>query len=166
VKFIYFGISYDNPCSPLSFSLLSAPCSPLQAHVLATSPFLVHKKGLCMWISAYFFAENQFFGNPPHLWWIGDFAHMYLTRIQTRIWSLASHIYLRKWFFWPPKHCCPSQAQWKKTFCLTLNIMVSQTVRNESVRFGGHVGIQVSYKILQLEVLKDSPFLVTSPCFQ
>jgi hypothetical protein len=27
VKFIYFGISYDNPCSPLSFSLLPAPGS-------------------------------------------------------------------------------------------------------------------------------------------
>jgi hypothetical protein len=38
VKFIYFGISYNNPCSPLSLSLLPAPCSPLQAHVLATSP--------------------------------------------------------------------------------------------------------------------------------
>jgi hypothetical protein len=36
--------------------------------------------------------------------------------------------------------------------------MISQTVRNECVRFGGHVGIQVSYKILQLEVLKDSIF--------
>jgi hypothetical protein len=28
-------------------------------------------------------------------------------------------------------------------------------VRNEYLRFGGHVGIQVCYKILQLEVLKD-----------
>jgi hypothetical protein len=37
VKFIYFGISYDNPCSPLSLSLLPAPRSPFQAHVLATS---------------------------------------------------------------------------------------------------------------------------------
>jgi hypothetical protein len=37
VKFIYFGISYDNPCSLLSLSLLPAPRSPLQAHVLATS---------------------------------------------------------------------------------------------------------------------------------
>jgi hypothetical protein len=27
-------------------------------------------------------------------------------------------------------------------------------VRNESVRFGGHVDIEVSYKILQLNVLK------------
>jgi hypothetical protein len=39
-------------------------------------------------------------------------------------------------------------------------------VRNDCLRFGGHVGIQVSYKILWLEVLKDPPFLVTSPCFQ
>jgi hypothetical protein len=27
VEFIYFGISYDNPYSPLSFSLLPAPGS-------------------------------------------------------------------------------------------------------------------------------------------
>jgi hypothetical protein len=53
-----------------------------------------------------------------------------------------------KMVFWPPKHCCTSQAQWKKTFSLTLNLMISQTVRNECLRFGGHVGIQVSYKIL------------------
>jgi hypothetical protein len=26
-EFIYFGISYDNPCSPLSFSPLPAPGS-------------------------------------------------------------------------------------------------------------------------------------------
>jgi hypothetical protein len=34
---MYFGIFYDNPCSPLSFSLLPASRSPLQAHVLASS---------------------------------------------------------------------------------------------------------------------------------
>jgi hypothetical protein len=39
-------------------------------------------------------------------------------------------------------------------------------VRNEFVRFGGNVDIEVSYKILQLEVLKESPILDTSPCFQ
>jgi hypothetical protein len=48
--------------------------------------------------------------------------------------------------------------------------MISQTVRSECVRFGGHVGIQVSYKILQLEVLKESSILDTSPlnmgCFE
>jgi hypothetical protein len=29
-----------------------------------------------------------------------------------------------------------------------LNVMILQTVRNEYVRFGGHVDIEVSYKIL------------------
>jgi hypothetical protein len=44
--------------------------------------------------------------------------------------------------------------------------MISQTVRNECVRFGWHVDIQVSYKILQLEVLKDNPIFDNSPSFQ
>jgi hypothetical protein len=47
-----------------------------------------------------------------------------------------------------------------------LNVMISQTVRNECVRFGRHVDIQVSYKILRLEVLKDNPILDTAPFFQ
>jgi hypothetical protein len=29
-----------------------------------------------------------------------------------------------------------------------LDVMILQTVRNECVRFGGHVDIEVSYKIL------------------
>jgi hypothetical protein len=33
--------------------------------------------------------------------------------------------------------------------------MILQTVRNECVRFGGYVVIEVSYKILWLEVLKE-----------
>jgi hypothetical protein len=44
-------------------------------------------------------------------------------------------------------------AQGKKTFLSTLNVMILQTVRNECVRFGGHVDIEVRYKILQLDVL-------------
>jgi hypothetical protein len=39
--------------------------------------------------------------------------------------------------------------------------MISQTVRNKCVRFGGHIDIEVSYKILQLDVLKESPILDT-----
>jgi hypothetical protein len=54
----------------------------------------------------------------------------------------------------------------EKTFSFTLDLMISLTVRNECLRFGGHVGEQVSYKILRLEVLKHSPFFLTSPCFQ
>jgi hypothetical protein len=41
----------------------------------------------------------------------------------------------------------------KKTFLSTLNVMVLQMVRNECVRFGGHVDIEVRYKILRLDVL-------------
>jgi hypothetical protein len=54
--------------------------------------FLLSKNGLCMWISAYPFVENNYFGNLPQLWWIWDFAHMYLTQLGTRMWGLASHI--------------------------------------------------------------------------
>jgi hypothetical protein len=38
-----------------------------------------------------------------------------------------------------------------------MNIMILQTVRNECVRYGGHVDIEVSYKILRLNVLKETP---------
>jgi hypothetical protein len=41
----------------------------------------------------------------------------------------------------------------KKSFLSTLNIMILETVKNECVRFGGHVDIEVRYKILQLDVL-------------
>jgi hypothetical protein len=44
--------------------------------------------------------------------------------------------------------------------------MISQTIRNECTRFGGHVNIEVSYKILQLETLNEAPILFNSPCFQ
>jgi hypothetical protein len=47
----------------------------------------------------------------------------------------------------------------EKTLLSTLNVMILQTVRNECVRFGGHVDIEVSYKILQLDVLKETQFL-------
>ena len=42
----------------------------------------------------------------------------------------------------------------KKTFSSTMNVMISQMVRNESVRFGRHIDIEVSYKILWLEIPK------------
>jgi hypothetical protein len=39
-------------------------------------------------------------------------------------------------------------------------------VRNEYVRFVGHVEVQVSYKILRSEVLKKVPILHNLSCFQ
>jgi hypothetical protein len=44
--------------------------------------------------------------------------------------------------------------------------MILQTVWNECVRFGGHVNIQVSHKILWLEVQKKASILHNLPCFQ
>jgi hypothetical protein len=35
----------------------------------------------------------------------------------------------------------------------TLNVMILQMVRNEFVRFSGHVNIEVRYKILRFDVL-------------
>ena len=51
-------------------------------------------------------------------------------------------------------------------FSSILNLMISQTVRNECIRFIGHIDIEVSYMILQLEVLKEVPILHNSPCSQ
>jgi hypothetical protein len=59
----------------------------------------------------------------------------------------------------------PSGAR-KKTFLSTLKVMILQTVRNECVRFGGHVDIEVSYKILQLDVLKETQNLHNLSCFE
>jgi hypothetical protein len=56
--------------------------------------------------------------------------------------------------------------QGKKTFLSTLNVTILQTVRNECLQFGGHVDIEVSYKILQLDVLKETPSLQNPPCFE
>jgi hypothetical protein len=44
--------------------------------------------------------------------------------------------------------------------------MILQTVWNERVRFGGHINIQISYKILWLEVQKKASILHNLPCFQ
>jgi hypothetical protein len=44
--------------------------------------------------------------------------------------------------------------------------MISQMVRNESVIFGRHIAIEISYKILQLEVPKLVPILHYPACFQ
>jgi hypothetical protein len=59
----------------------------------------------------------------------------------------------------------PSGAR-EKTFLSTLSVMILQTVRNECVRFGGHIDIEVSYKILQLDVLKETQNLHNLSCFE
>jgi hypothetical protein len=90
---------------------------------------------------------------------------MYLTHLGIRIQRGTFHIYLRGWFFWKPKHCCPPLAGVKKTFSSILNVMISQMVRNETIRFGRHIDKEVSYKILRLEVPKLVLILYYPACF-
>jgi hypothetical protein len=47
-----------------------------------------------------------------------------------------------------------------------LKLMILQTVWNKYVRFGGHIIIQVSYKIFQSKVQKKASILHNLPCFQ
>jgi hypothetical protein len=54
----------------------------------------------------------------------------------------------------------------KKNFFFNFECYDHTTVRNESVRFGKHIDIEVSYKILQLEVPKLVPILHYPACFQ
>jgi hypothetical protein len=55
---------------------------------------------------------------------------------------------LEKVVFLDPKRLLSPLGRGKKTLSSTLNIMISQMVRNESVRFSRHMDIEVSYKIL------------------
>jgi hypothetical protein len=73
---------------------------------------------------------------------------------------------LEKMVFLDPKRLLSPLAGAKRTFFSTLNVMISQMVRIESVRFGMHIDIEVSYKILQLEVPKLVPILHYLACFQ
>jgi hypothetical protein len=45
----------------------------------------------------------------------------------------------------------------EENFFSTLNIMILQMVKNGSVRFSGHVDVQVSYKILWSKSTKEGP---------
>jgi hypothetical protein len=73
---------------------------------------------------------------------------------------------LEKVVFLDPKRLMSPFERGKKTFSSILNVMISQMVRNESVRFGRHIDIEVSYKILQLEMPKLVPILHYLACFQ
>ena len=62
------------------------------------------------------------------------------------------YIYFKKWFF-GLQNCAVPLGHRQKTFSLTLNVMILQTMRNEFVRFGEHVHIEIMYNILWLEIL-------------
>ena len=54
----------------------------------------------------------------------------------------------------------------KKNFLSTLIIMILQMVKNEHLRFGGYVDIEIRYKILRLDVLKRTQILHNLSCFE
>jgi hypothetical protein len=82
--------------------------------------------------------------------------------------NLKKHIsyLLEKVVFLDPKRLLSPFCKDKKTFFSTLDVIISQVVRNESVRFGRHIDIEVSYKILQLEIPKLVQILHYLACFQ
>jgi hypothetical protein len=53
-----------------------------------------------------------------------------------------------------------------KHFFVKMNVMILQRMRNECVRFGGHVDIEITYKFLQLDVLKETLILHNLSCFE
>ena len=69
--------------------------------------------------------------------------------------------FLPKMVFLAPKTLLCHSTTWKKNFFSTLNVMISQTVRNPKLRFGMHEYIQVSYKVSRLHTsnfVKDCKF--------
>ena len=54
----------------------------------------------------------------------------------------------------------------KKFFLVNFERLILKTVGNESVRFSGYADIEVNYKILQLDVLKEALFLHNLSCFE
>jgi hypothetical protein len=110
-------------------------------------PFSMSKNGLCMWISAYPFVQNDVFFKVPYVLWIRDFVDMYVTHLGTRIWSPSIHTYSKKWFFLASKTLLYPLSIGEFIYFSTLNLMILQTVWNQCVRFGGHINIQVNYKI-------------------
>jgi uncharacterized protein YpmS len=66
--------------------------------------------------------------------------------------------------FWAPYKVLYPLGIWKFLFFSTLNFTILQMVRNECVKFDGHIDTQISYKILQLKI----PILIlyNPPYFQ
>jgi hypothetical protein len=73
---------------------------------------------------------------------------------------------LQKMVFLASKTLMSPFGTWKKTLYSTLNTVISHTVRNECIRFGRYVDIEVCYKIFLVKVQKATPILDASPCFQ
>jgi hypothetical protein len=110
--------------------------------------FGLSRNGLWMWISAqYFFVENKCFHKVPHLSWVWDFLHVYVFYLGTRIWSFTIICTWKNGFF-GFQYTNVSLRHMENPFSSTLNVKILHIVGNEWIRYGAHVDIQISYKIL------------------
>jgi hypothetical protein len=71
---------------------------------------------------------------------------------------------LKKVDFLDPKRLLSPFCSGRKNYFFNLNVMISEMVMSESVRFGRHIDIEVSYKILQILVQKLVPILHYQAC--
>ena len=112
-------------------------------------------------------ADNDFFLDVPHLLRVWDFEGMYLIYLEIRTWRGTFHNYFKKWFLLAFRTVLyPFGHRGKKTFLSPLNVMILKMVRNEHLRFGGHVDIEVRYNILRLDVLQRTQILHNLSCFE
>jgi hypothetical protein len=127
-------------------------------------PFSMSKNGLCMWILAYPFVQNDVFFKVPYISWVWDFVYMYLANLGTRIWNPSIHTYSKKMVFLALKTLLYPLSMGNIFFPI-LNLMILQRLWNECVSIGGHVNIQDIYKSFQLEIPKKDPILHNPICF-
>ena len=73
---------------------------------------------------------------------------------------------LKKMVFLAFKTCLYYLNQWKKASFSTLHVMILKLIKSENLRFGGHVEIQIKYKILHLEIPKRTSTLKNLICFE
>jgi hypothetical protein len=73
---------------------------------------------------------------------------------------------LYKMLFFGPQNSAILLEHREKTFFFQIWTLWSCKRYGMNVRFGGHINIQVSYKIFQLEVQKKTSILHNMPCFQ
>jgi hypothetical protein len=72
---------------------------------------------------------------------------------------LISYLLEKVVFLDPKKTIIPLLAKAKKYFSSTLNVMITQMVKNKIVRFNKYIDRNIKYKILWLVVLKLIPIL-------
>jgi hypothetical protein len=106
------------------------------------------KIGLCMWISAYLIVKKKNISQwSTPLLGVRFCRHIpYSPSNENKM--LYNPCLFIKVVFWAFKLCCSSLAYTKKASLSTWNVMISQMVWIECARFGGHIDIEVSYKIL------------------